>query len=211
MALGKSARLYVKNGLYTFVGPPGGSDPPAGANEESGDAVAADIIANWGTPTTGDLVAGDADDWFEVCAVDVDVSQTRQFIDAADRCSGSFGAGTPGSPEWSLTWNAWKKVSTAFTKWQSLLQTKYDASEGSAGEFTALMVDQSPTEISAVTGDTDEAVSDARGVILICKCFTLSESQPLNGNIEVSYEIRPSGDAAQSPPARRVNMSSTRP
>lgn len=209
MALGKSATLYVANYVFDHGTPADNAALSAAISTEFNavdpagfqkDANALGFIGD--IPPAGSTT----DCWYKVCAVDVDVSQTRQFVDSSDRCTGSFGSGVPGQPEWSLTWNAYKKIGAAHTIWQAIMERAYDLAEGTTegAEVSVLMLDAKSSELSK--DDSEVGIDNASGVILVAKVFNLSESQPLNGNIEVSYEIRPSGDSAIQPPARRVTM-----
>lgn len=136
--------------------------------------------------------------WYLVCAVDVQRPRSRDAVDASDRCSGEYGASTPGRPESSITFNAYKKIPAQ--QWQTILDTAFDAVESDPNRFvTCVMLDGPPNLVGA------------SGSIMVAQVFRQDENQGLNTNIELSYELRASGNAnvsgtAISPPARKVTI-----
>lgn len=126
--------------------------------------------------------------WYEVCAVDVDRSETKSSVDSSDRCSGDFGAFTPGTPESSISFNAFKKI-PAFP-YQTILLDAYT----NDGFVTVCMLDGPP------------ATAGVSGFLGVCNVFSNSERQPLSNNIEINFEVRASGNSQYSPPSKRVTM-----
>lgn len=168
MPLGKTAKLYVKAGEVDI-------------NSLSDSALQTELAAAVKTGTS-------ASGWYEVCAVDVDRNEQKSSVDSTDRCSGPFGAFTPGIPESSITFNSFKKI-PAFP-WQTICLNAYD----NDGFVTVCMLDGPP----ATTG--------VSGFLGVANVFSNSERQPLSSNIENSFELRASGNSQYSPPSRRTTM-----
>jgi hypothetical protein len=168
MPLGKKAKLYVKAGEINI-------------NTLSDSTLKTELLAAVKTGTS-------ASGWYEVCAVDVNRKQTKSSVDSSDRCSGDYGAFTPGAPEGSITFNAFKKI-PAFP-WQAIVRDAFNTD----GFVTICMLDSAPN----VTG--------AGGMLAVCNVFDNSENQPLANNIEISFEVRVSGNSQYSPPSRDCTM-----
>lgn len=166
--LGKKGKLFVKTGEINI-----NTLTDATLKTELASAV------KTGTSATG---------WYEVCAVDVNRKQSKSSVDASDRCSGDYGAYTPGAPEGVFTFNAFKKI-PAFP-WQSIMKTAFNTD----GFVTLVMLDESAATVGA------------SGMIGVCQVFDFSENQPLNNNIELSIELRVSGNSQYSPPSRDVTI-----
>lgn len=143
--------------------------------------------AAWDTPTEV-KAALDLSDWKEVCAVDVEYDGNKEKIDTSDRCSGDYKAYVPGQAEGTITFKAFKRKPITTGDWLDILRSAYSADS----TITALMLD----DARSTTG--------ADGMIANVNVFNMSESQPLNGPIEVNFDLAVSGCVTYSPPARPV-------
>lgn len=205
MALGKSGLLFVRAGEFDIEFKDGQQTPA-----EMGEVLTDDLIANLKT-ATGD-VNGDTivlEDWLVVCRVDLQNPNTRQNVDSSDTCSGPYGSSVPGPPDVSLTWNSYKKVGEAYARWQALMFDRWENAEatGDDGHVTALYLDGAPKGIIQASIDRfPKAISKARGRIMICKVLNATENQPYGQNMELNFELRPSGDSIYQIPARAVTM-----
>lgn len=127
-------------------------------------------------------------DWKVVCAVDVQQNASKEKIDTSDRCSGDYKAYVPGQQEGTITFKAYKRKPITSGDWLDILRTAYTTNS----TICALMLDDART----VTG--------ADGIIANVNVFNMSENQPLNGPIEVEFELAVSGCTTYTPPARPV-------
>lgn len=221
MALGKSGTLFVRKGIYNI-------DPAYQITSNNVAALVQDTAALLGqklsqsletnyepTLTTGDIPA--VDKWYSICRTDMNINMSRQSVDSADSCTGTWGASTPTAPEVAITFTSHKKIGAAGTMWQAMLTQAFENAEstGPDGHVSILLLDAAPfirKDAAAAGGDAASnlwfpgAVSFARGYILVAKVFNASEAMPFAGNIDVSYEVRPSGDSTQPVPMRTVIM-----
>lgn len=143
--------------------------------------------AAFDTPAEIDTILDNAA-WKEVCAVDVQFNAQKEKIDTSDRCSGSYKAYVPGQQEGTISFKAYKRKPIAAGDWLDILRVAF----ASDSTITALMLDDART------------VDGADGVIANVNVFNMSENQPLNGPIEIDFELAISGCTTYSPPARTV-------
>jgi len=126
--------------------------------------------------------------WYEVCAVDVNRKQTKSSVDVSDRCSGDYGAFVPGAPEGVVTLNAFKK--TPGFPWQTIVKNAFN----------------NDTFVTVCMLDGPPATAGVNGMLGVCNVFDNSENQPLNNAVEMSFELRVSGNSQYSPPSRDTTM-----
>lgn len=117
----------------------------------------------------------------EVCAQDVDFNSAKDKIEVSDRCGGGYKKFLPGLAEGTISLKAVKRKGDT---WYTLIENAHNNDD----IICVLMLD-SPN-------------IGGKGIIANCNVFNYSETQPINGAIEINFELSVSGCSVANPPIK---------